>query len=191
VFPWDQDKTWGYYDGIQDNQVFYTMPLTFGSGQAPSGNGGMNFGGGPGLFGDAGAWWRPPGHFSGPLLANPQFRAVFLARVKQILDRVYTKEVYFPVIDQMFARLQDDIRLRGEQMGMGGNADLASMQREVIRFKAHVVRRRDYLMAQLAPAGNAPRLSKGTAGVLGALVAGLCWCATLAVRAHYRGTHQA
>jgi hypothetical protein len=191
VFPWDQDKTWGYYDGIQDNQVFYTMPLTFGSGQAPSGNGGMSFGGGPGFFGDAGAWWRPPGHFSGPLLANPQFRAVFLARVKQILDKVYTKEVYFPAIDQMFARLQDDIRLRGEEMGMGGNTDLASMQRELVRFKTHVVRRRDYLMAQLAPAGNAPRVSKGTAGVLGALVAGLCLCATLAVRAHYRAAHQA
>jgi len=26
MFPWDQDKTWGYYDGLPDDQVFFEMP---------------------------------------------------------------------------------------------------------------------------------------------------------------------
>jgi len=30
IYPWDQDKTQGYYDGVRDSEVFYDMPLTFG-----------------------------------------------------------------------------------------------------------------------------------------------------------------
>src|SRR5205807_9259813 len=61
MYPWDQDKTWGYHDGISGYGFFFDMPLTFGMlGDRPPGGGTI--------------WWRPAGHFSGPLLANPRFR---------------------------------------------------------------------------------------------------------------------
>ena len=72
------------------------MPITFGmTGDAPPGwpkgrpaPRGFGFN----------AWWRPPGAFSGPLLANPTFRKLFLWRAKEILETVYTEDVFFPVI---------------------------------------------------------------------------------------------
>jgi hypothetical protein len=57
-----------------EGSVFFNMAVTFGmTGDQPSGDGGE---------------WRPPGFFSGPLLANPQFRRVFLKRTRDILYRV-------------------------------------------------------------------------------------------------------
>src|SRR5262249_31220227 len=58
MYPWDQDKTWGITDG--ESKVFYKMPLTFGMAGDKAPFGQWNFNG----------WWRPPGWFSGPLLAN-------------------------------------------------------------------------------------------------------------------------
>ena len=51
-------------------------------------------------------WWRPGGYFSRPLLANPQFHRLFLARVRSVLDQVYTEQNYFPMIDAMVAAPQ-------------------------------------------------------------------------------------
>src|SRR2546423_8084897 len=80
MYPWDQDKTWGYYDGIGEDDVFFNMPLTFGMNGDPRPKENVGFGN---PFGGGTAWWRPGGHFSGALLANPQFRKVFLSRVKE------------------------------------------------------------------------------------------------------------
>ena len=30
MYPWDQDKTWGHYDGLGADELFFDMPLTFG-----------------------------------------------------------------------------------------------------------------------------------------------------------------
>ena len=30
MYPWDEDKTWGDYDGGSENYDWYTMPLTYG-----------------------------------------------------------------------------------------------------------------------------------------------------------------
>ena len=88
MYPWDQDKTWGFHDASGET-VFYDMPVTFGmEGDRP-----------PGFPKDqpppqgfnGGAWWRPGGYFSKPLLANPQFRKLFLARTRElgsIVDRL-------------------------------------------------------------------------------------------------------
>ncbi len=55
MYPWDQDKTWGYHDGIRGYEVFFNMPITFGmEGDRPPGGIRM-----PGGFGFGGpAWWR-------------------------------------------------------------------------------------------------------------------------------------
>jgi spore coat protein CotH len=145
IYPWDQDKTWGYHDGIDHDDVFVTMPLTFGMLGDPrppdDGRRANPFGAGP-------AWWRPGGYFSTPLLANPKFRKIFLARVKEILEKHYTEEVYFPVIDEMAERLKDDAALRVRTRG--GDANYASqvMEHNVRLLKRHLQKRRAFLLEQ-------------------------------------------
>ena len=119
MFPWDQDKTWGIYDGMGDRGVFYDMPITFGM----DGDDGPRRGGG--------MWWRPPGYFSGPLLANRQFRKIFLARTKEILETVYTEQVFGPIIDALGDRLRDEVRIRAEINEQNGDQALQ-------RFEMHL-----------------------------------------------------
>jgi hypothetical protein len=156
IYPWDQDNTWGQMGFGFRRDVFFDMPLTFGmEGDRPPGapegsvrNGfwepRQSFGRGGGGAG----WWRPPGHFSGPLLANPHFRKVFLARTKEILDRVYTQETYFPLIDAMVARLQEDAILRAKAAGQDANAATQNLARSAEQLKAHVLKRRQFLLEQ-------------------------------------------
>jgi hypothetical protein len=146
MYPWDQDKSWGFHDAIGEDEVFFDMPLTFGmAGAAPPGGGNQGFGG---PFGGGAAWWRPPGHFSGPLLANPQFRKVFLARTKEILDRIYTKEVYFPLIDEMADRVREDVILRARARGEDAASGTRALARNVEMLKTHLLKRREFLLQQ-------------------------------------------
>lgn len=134
MIPWDQDKTWGYYDGLPDDKVFFDMPLTFGmEGDRPAGRT---------------MWWRPGGHFSRPLLANPHFRKVFLARTRELLDKVYTKETYFPIIDEMAKRLGDDVALRAKLRGETDEAGAKLLARDGELFKTHLLKRREFLLGQ-------------------------------------------
>jgi hypothetical protein len=143
IYPWDQDKTWGFHDGLQPGQVFVDLPLYFGArGAAPPPRAG---GGGP--FGGA-EWWRPPGFFSGPLLANPQFRAVFLSRLKEILERVYTPAGLFPLIDQTAARLKEDAGLRARLVGAPPAAGAQELEQNAQLLKSHLTRRREFLLRQ-------------------------------------------
>lgn len=147
MYPWDQDKTWGYHDGIGDN-VFWDMPLTFGmEGDRPPGGGGGGFFGGGGGF-NAGGYWRPGGYFSRPLLANPQFRKIYIKRIKELLDTVYTKENYFSLIDETAKRIKEDVILRAKMNG--GDADWGTQQldRHVELLKTHLLKRREFLLAQ-------------------------------------------
>lgn len=154
MYPWDQDKTWGYYDGLPDDQVFFDMPLTFGmAGDRPPGAQENAGAGGPGRgmrrggFGGA-IWWREGGYFSRPLLANPQFRKVFLARTKDIVERIYTQETYFRLIDEMAARLKDDAALRAKLRGDSPEAGHQLLARDVDLLKQHLTKRRQFLLEQ-------------------------------------------
>jgi spore coat protein CotH len=154
MYPWDQDKTWGYYDGLPDDQVFFDMPLTFGmAGDRPpgaqenAGAGGSGRGMRRGGFGGA-IWWRQGGEFSRPLLANPQFRKLFLARTKDIVERIYTQETYFRLIDEMAARLKDDAALRAKLRGDSPEAGHQLLARDVDLLKQHLTKRRQFLLEQ-------------------------------------------
>jgi spore coat protein CotH len=164
MYPWDQDKTWGYYDGIGRDEVFTDMPLTNGmeGDVAPGGQFGGFFGGG-GV-----AWWRRGGYFSRPLLANPQFRKVFLARVREIIEKVYTPEIYGPVLDALADRLREDVELRGRAFGRNAAGSASELAHNVTSLKTHLEKRRAFLLAQaelsepgtptsppVVPAGNA------------------------------------
>jgi len=145
MYPWDQDKTWGFHDGLQEGGLFYDMPLTFGmEGDAPPGWPKDR----PPPRGVADAWWRPGGYFSKPLLANPQFRKHYLARTKEILETVYTAEIFFPIIDQMGERLKEEVRIRATAIKEDPEQASQRLQRNLASLKEHLTKRRKFLLEQ-------------------------------------------
>lgn len=147
MYPWDQDKTWGFHDGIRGYDVFVDMPLTMGmEGDVPPG---MKRGQAtPSWFGFGSIWWRPGGAFSRPLLANPQFRKLFLARTKEILESVYTEQVMFPVINSLGERLEEDVTLRAALHKQDAKLAAAHLQRNLTALRTHLTKRRAFLLAQ-------------------------------------------
>jgi hypothetical protein len=132
LYPWDQDKTWGFHDGIQGYDIFFDMPLTFGmAGDMPRG-----------------PWWRPGGYFSKPLLANPRFRKLFLARTKELLEKVYTEELFFPLIQEMGTRLEGEVQIRAKLQGQDARQAVAHLHRNLDTLRRHLTKRRQFLLAQ-------------------------------------------
>ncbi|MBI1915071.1 MAG: CotH kinase family protein [Planctomycetes bacterium] len=148
MYPWDQDKTWGFHDGIRGYEVFFDMPVTFGmAGDVPPGW--------PkdqpppqGFFGVGSIWWRPGGHFSKPLLANPTFRKLFLARTKELVEKVYTQDVFFPLIKAMGERVEDEVRLRAELRREDPKQALEHLRRNLDSLREHLTKRRKFLLEQ-------------------------------------------
>jgi len=132
MYPWDQDKTWGFHDGLGPNDVFIDMPLDYASEQ--------NHGGGP--------WWRRGGHFSRPLLANPEFRKIFLQRVRHLLEKVYTLEIYNPLLDQAAVRLEEDVKLRAKLQGQNPAEGVKLLKTNIQNLKNHLAKRREFLLKQ-------------------------------------------
>ena len=155
IYPWDEDKTWGYYDNASPPYAFYDMPLTFGmNGDRPKVSwkdkwfGGMqsrrgNWGG-PG----APEWWRPPGYFSGPMLANPHFRKQFLARLKEICLTIFTEENFFPIIDAMEKHLEPEVHIRAKALNQNASRALRTFHKDMQSFRAHVTNRRKFILSQ-------------------------------------------
>jgi hypothetical protein len=147
MYPWDQDKTWGFHDGIQGYDVFFDMPLTFGmegdgppgwpKGQAP-----------PGGIGFGAIWWRPGGYFSKPLLANPRFRKLFLARTKELLEKVYTEEEFFPRIKEVGERLEEEVKIRAQLQRQDPKQAVENLHRNLEVLRTHLTKRRKFLLAQ-------------------------------------------
>ena len=151
LYPWDQDKTWGFHDGLQEDQIFFNMPTTFGkAGDRPPGIiGGLGAllgfaGGGPGGH----VWWRPPGYFSGPLLANPVFRKHYLARVKELLQTVYTPQKWDPLFAALEERLVDEVSFRATVRGGDPKEAVERLKVNVGLLREHLVKRRKFLLSQ-------------------------------------------
>lgn len=148
MFPWDQDKTWGYHDGIRGYDVFFDMPLTLGmEGDRPNGWPKDRPPPHPFSFQHS-IWWRPGSAFSKPLLANPHCRKLFLARTKELLETVYTEKVFFPLIDQMGERLQDEVKLRAELRRQDPKFAADHLKRNLESLKEHLKKRRAFLLEQ-------------------------------------------
>src|SRR5260221_6487999 len=90
-------------------EVFYNLPLGFGREDhvSSSGNETRRFG----IDSREETWWRPGGYFSKPLLGNPQFRKLFLARTREILEDIYTDEGFLPIIATLRDRLKTAVKL--------------------------------------------------------------------------------
>lgn len=144
VFPWDEDKTWGDYDGASARYDWYAMPLTLGmNGSDPARSW---FGGGP--FGGA-AWWRPPGHFSGPLLANPEFRRRFLARLREICETVFTPERMGPAVNSLSHRLEGEVAMRARLQGREVAEAVREFQDHIESFHRQIANRRKFILREL------------------------------------------
>lgn len=149
IYPWDEDKTWGAYDGSNEQYDWYDMPLTMGmNGDQPPGSRGFFRFGGDGPFG-GGPWWRPPGWFSGPLLANPEFRKRFLVRLREICETIFIPEKMEPLISALENRLEPEIVFRA-QLNRENPADaLKRFRRNIDSFRTQVVQRRKFILREL------------------------------------------
>ncbi len=135
MFPWDQDKTWGYHDGINGYGVFADMPITFGmEGDRPPRGSEI--------------WWRPGGDLSRPLLANATFRKHYLARTKDLLETVYTPEAFGPVIKALGERLEDEVKYRAEVRREDPKRAVEHFQKNLDALRTHLTKRREFLLKQ-------------------------------------------
>jgi spore coat protein CotH len=147
MIPWDEDKTWGDYDGASPKYDWYEMPLTFGMEGDHSPSDLFNhYGSGP--FGGV-SWWRPPGFFSGPLLVNPEFRKKFLARLRDICETAFTEEKLLPVIDALEKRLEPEIRVRADAIGEDSRQALKIFHSDIQSFRNQVQHRRKFILSEL------------------------------------------
>jgi spore coat protein H len=146
IYPWDEDKTWGDYDGASGKYDWYELPLTYGMNGAEPPAHLRAQGAGAGAFV---AWWREPGFFSGPLLANPQFRQRFLARLREICTTIFTKEKLFPIIDAMEKRLETEVSLSANSHGRDAPLALAEFRADMQSFRNQVLNRRKFIVAEL------------------------------------------
>ena len=142
MYPWDEDKTWGDYDGASRDYDWYTFPLTFGM------NEGRGRGGGQRFFGFNG-WERPPGWFSGPLLANPGFRKAFLARLQEICEHDFTEEKMLPLINAMEKRLEPEIQIRARLTGQNPREQLGVFYNDIQSLRNQVKYRRQFILEQI------------------------------------------
>src|SRR5262249_46981356 len=100
------------------------------------------------FFGVGSVWWRPGGAFSKPLLANSHFRKLFLARTKQLLEEVYTEEVFFPLIKQMEDRVEEEVRIRAKIRHEEPERAVEHLHRNMDSLREHLTKRRKFLLAQ-------------------------------------------
>jgi hypothetical protein len=152
MYPWDEDKTWGDHDGASPRYDWYEMPLTMGmKGDRPPGGSFLS-----GRFWGNQGWWRPPGYFSGPLLANPEFRRRFLSRLRVLCENTFTPEVMGPVIDALAKRLEPEVAERARLTRTEQAGELGRFHADIQSFHRQVANRRQFILQQLArePAGK-------------------------------------
>lgn len=150
IFPWDLDKTWGDYDGGSPQYDWYTMPLNFGMNGAKEPASWLARRRHP--WGSV-EWWRPPGWFSGPLLANPQFRQRFLQRLATLCQTEFTEERFGPVIDDLAAKLEPEVPWRARAIGGDPSWALAEFKADIDSFRRQLKERRAFLLQELRKAG--------------------------------------
>jgi len=149
IYPWDKDKTWGYYDGVSSRDYLYDMPLTYGMDEKRSFWQRKPVRGGPnwGRMGKP-PWWRPGGYFSGAMLANEHFRRLFLIRLKEIAETIYTEEIFFPIIDEMERTLEPEVRIRAAAHGRNVNTLVRRFHSSIKSLRKHLTERRNFILSQ-------------------------------------------
>jgi hypothetical protein len=94
-------------------------------------------------------WWRQGGWFSGPLLAQPDFRERFLTRLKTFVNEEFTEEKFRPVIDDLARRLEPEVRHRAEVRGSTEESLLRQFRADMDSFRRQLTGRRAFLVKEL------------------------------------------
>lgn len=151
MIPWDQDKTWGDYDGASASFDWYEMPLTYGmKGDREPGSSRFSLFRPRNSPWGATGWWRPGGYFSSPLLANPQFRERFLQRIRTLCQTTFTEPKLLPVIGDLEQRLEPEVRFRARLEGMDPNQAVSVFHESIDSFRRQLKHRRAYLIQALS-----------------------------------------
>lgn len=153
IYPWDEDKTWGDYDGASRQFNWYEMPITYAMDGAQPPDHLRARGASNGGFVE---WWRAPGFFSGPMLANPEFRQVFLTRLREVCDTVFTEKKIGPLIDELEKRLEEEVAIRAAIHGGSAEVELAEFRRNIQSFRNQLVNRRKFMLSELDKPRTAP-----------------------------------
>jgi hypothetical protein len=95
-------------------------------------------------MGRGASWWRTPGWFSGPLLANPEFRKQFLARLREVTDTLFTSEKMLPLINDLEKKLEKEV----------DPSNLARFREDIRSFRAQVEGRRKFILEELNKSGK-------------------------------------
>ena len=101
---------------------------------------------GPGM-GNA-MWWRPGGYLSKPLLANPTFRNLLFARMKELLGSEFTEARLFPLLDQLRDRLLDEVRVRAATTQENPAEARERFDGNLASLREFVTKRREWLLDQ-------------------------------------------
>ncbi len=139
MFPWDQDKTWGFHDGIHDDTVFSDLPLEAGmQGYLPPGIQGPDdqYFHAIGLPGAP--WYRYGGEISRPVLAHPETRILFLKRIRELATTVFTEEAFGPEIDRLEKRLLPEANPRLQP----------EIKKTLALFRTYLRERRQFVLRQ-------------------------------------------
>ena len=124
VLPWDLDRTFGDHW----NQSFHkaNLPILLGTRQAPGVTG----------------WNRLQDRF----LGDPALRARFLDRLGELLEKEFTTDKLFPVLERLESDIGPEAALdRSQWPGPAEN-----LHRGVAELKTYIERRRTYLQHELA-----------------------------------------
>lgn len=145
LFPWDEDKTWGDFDGPKDKNL-HDLPLIYGSEtDRPPGS---KPGDPPPRGIDPSGWWRPGGYVSKPVLANPTFRRLLIARIRELLDSEFKEDRLFPSLESMQERLTEEVSLRAELLQQDPEKARQKLTTHIQSIKDFIKGRRAWLLEQ-------------------------------------------
>ncbi|NIP96041.1 MAG: hypothetical protein GWO24_22430 [Akkermansiaceae bacterium] len=101
-------------------------------------------------FGGRGfGWWRDGGEISKPLLANPEFRKRFLARLQELTGTVFTEGDFGTRIANAEELLKTEVILRARDRKLEEQNAVGELRDIMQSMRSHLVARREFIISEL------------------------------------------
>jgi spore coat protein CotH len=124
VVPWDLDRTLGdHWRGFFDHAQ---LPVLLGTRQLPGVTG----------------WNRMADRF----LNDPALRERFLKRLSELLEKEFTREKLFPILDRLESEIAPEAALDRERWPSGN----PNVHRGIVQVKSYIKERKAYLLSEVA-----------------------------------------
>jgi hypothetical protein len=108
---------------------------------APRGRGGF---GGRGF-----GWWRDGGEVSKPLLANPEFRKRFLARLEDLAETVFNDQDFGQRITNVEELLKTEVVLRARERKTDAESAVTGLGEIMNSLRSHLKARREFVLSEV------------------------------------------